>query len=58
MFTGLLTSIVKVSNYAQPTLNNLHRNKFSQGLPYYPFAVNLDVLIYLIERMCSKENKV
>ena len=42
----------------QPTLNNLHRNKFSQGLRHYPFAVNLDVLIYLIERMCSKENKI
>ena len=23
----------------QPALINLHPNKYSQGLPYYPFAV-------------------
>ena len=26
----------------QPTLINLHPNDYSQGLRYYPFAVNLD----------------
>ena len=26
----------------QPILNNLHSNEYSQGLRYYPFAVNLD----------------
>ena len=26
----------------QPTLINLHPNEYSQGLQYYPFAVNLD----------------
>ena len=26
----------------QPTLINLHLNEYSQGLLYYPFAVNLD----------------
>ena len=28
----------------QLTLMNLHRNEYSQGLYYYPFAVNLDLL--------------
>ena len=54
MFTRLLTSIVTASNHTkcvsstnqkcstQPTLINLHPNKYSQGLLYYPFTVNLD----------------
>ena len=40
----------------QPTIINLHPNEYNQGLHYYPFAVNLDVLevvmflmVYLIE---------
>ena len=50
----MLTSIVNASNHrkylslsdqkctAQSTLINLDPNEYSQGLCYYPFAVNLD----------------
>ena len=54
MFIVLLTSILNASNHIncvslskpkcemQPTLINLHPNKCSQKLHYYPFAVKLD----------------
>ena len=54
MFIRLLTRIVNVSNHTkcisldnqqcmtQPTLINLHPNEYTQGLRYYPFAINLD----------------
>ena len=61
-------SIVNASNYTkcvslwnlqcmtQATLINLHPNQYTQGLRYYPLAVNLDVqevvtllIIYLTE---------
>ena len=54
MFAVLLTSIVNASNHTkrvslsnqqcstQPTLINLQPNEYTQGLRYYPFAVNLD----------------
>ena len=54
IFIGLVTSIVNASNHTkcvsssnqkcttQPTLINLHPNQYTQGLRYYPFAVNLD----------------
>ena len=54
MFIRLLTNIVNGSNHtkcislnnqqfmSQPTLINSHPNEYSQGLPYYPFVVNLD----------------
>ena len=42
----------------QPSLISLHPNEYTQGLPYYPFAVNLDrcagscnVLNYLSNRL-------
>ena len=53
MFIGLLTGLVNGSNHTkcvslsnqkcmiQPT-NNLHPNKYSQELYYYPFAFKLD----------------
>ena len=49
----------------QPTLINLHPNKHTQGLHYYPFAVNLDRCVQscntlndLSNRVCiSKENR-
>ena len=59
MFVGLSTSIVSASNLAkcvslnnykcmtQHTLLNLHSNKQSEELHYYPFAIIL--IIYLIE---------
>ena len=52
MFIGLLTSIINVSNHVkcvslnnqqciiQRVLINLHPNEYSQGLRYYPLAVN------------------
>ena len=54
LFIGLLTSIVRASNYtkrvslsnqksiAQPTFINSHPKAYSQELRYYLFAVNLD----------------
>ena len=52
IFIGLLTSTVDASEHTkcvslhkcatQPTLINLHPNLHTQGLCYYPFAVNLD----------------
>ena len=54
MFIVLLTSIVSVSNRTKcdflskqkyvipPTLINLHPNKCSYELHYYPFVINLD----------------
>ena len=54
IFIGLLTGIVSASNHtkwmslsnrkciAQPTLINLHPNKYSQEFHYYPFAVKLN----------------
>ena len=54
LFIGLLTSIVNASNHTkcvtsnnqqcmtQSSLVNLHRTEYTQGLRYYPFAVNLD----------------
>ena len=49
----------------QPILINLHPNKHTQGLHYYPFAVNLDRCVQscntlndLSNRVCiSKENR-
>ena len=49
----------------QPTLINLHPNKRTQGLHYYPFAVNSDrcvrscnTLNDLSNRVCiSKQNR-
>ena len=49
----------------QPTLINLHPNEYTQGLHYYPFAVNLDVsevlillMIYLIEYAFQTKQKI
>ena len=54
MFTGLLTGIVSANNYTkfvslsnqkcttQPTIINLHPNEYTEGLLYFPFAINLD----------------
>ena len=54
MFFGLLTNLVIGSIHikcvfltsqkctTQSTIINLHPNEYSQGLHYYPFAVNLD----------------
>ena len=57
IFVLLLISIVSASNHTksaslskqkcmnQPNLINLHLNKYSQELSYYPFAVNLDTRV-------------
>ena len=54
IFIGFLTSIVTASSDTkcvslsnekcgtQPTFINLHPNEYTQGLRYYPFALNLD----------------
>ena len=54
VFFGLLTEIVNISNYTtclslknqqcmtQPTLINLHCNKYTQGLRNYSFAFQTD----------------
>ena len=55
-FIRLLTCAINASNnvkfasssnqkcMTQPTLVNLYSNEYSQGLCYYPFAVNLDII--------------
>ena len=57
IFVMLLTSIVSASSrtkcvwlsnqkcMTQPTFINLYPNEYSQGLHYYPFAINLDSCI-------------
>ena len=54
IFTGLLTGIVNESNYSncvslsnrkckiQPTLLNLHPNRYSLKFDFYPFSIKLD----------------
>ena len=37
---------------AQPTINNLYPNEYTQGLHYYPFVVNLDRCV----RKCNTLN--
>ena len=45
---------------------NLHSNKYTQGLRYYPFAVNLDscvgvltfVMVYLMEYVFQTKKKI
>ena len=70
-FSGSLPSIVNIPDHikctslnnqqcmAQPTLVNLHPNKYNTRLRYYPFAANLDrcmgtcnTLNYLSNKVC------
>ena len=59
-----LKKCVFVSNQkctTQPTLVNLHPNEYTEGLRYYPFAVNLDRCVRScntlndLSNMCSKQ---
>ena len=43
---------------AQPALINLHPNKYSQELCYYPFAVNLDRCVRSYNTFHNLSNKV
>ena len=70
MFIGLLTSIVNASSHTkwislsnqkckvQPTLIKLHPNEYTQGLRYYPFAVNLDRCVGNFNTLDNLSNKV
>ena len=78
MFICLLASIVNASNHTkcislnneqcmiQPALINLHPNEYTQGLRYYPFAVNLDrcmgiailLMIFLIEYLSQTKMEI
>ena len=42
----------------QPTLIDLHRNECSQGLYYYPFAVNLDTCLGSSNTVNDLSNRV
>ena len=50
----------------KPTFINLHPNKHTEGLRYYPFAVNLDrcmgsyiiLMIYLINYVFQTKQKI
>ena len=42
----------------QPTLINLHPNEYSQGLCYYPFAVNLNRLVGSCNTLNGLSNRV
>ena len=66
----LFTSIVNASNHTkcvslrrqkckeQPILFNLHPNKYTQGLRYYPFAVNLEKCVGIFNSINDVSNKV
>ena len=41
-----------------PTLINLHSNEYSEGLCYYPFAVNLDRCIGSCNTLNDLSNRV
>ena len=71
LFTGLLTSIVvNASRYTkcvylsdqkfniQPILINLHPNKYSQELHYYPLAVKLDKCVGRCNSLNDLSNKL
>ena len=70
VFIGLLTEIVNASNYAiflslnnqqcmtQPTLINLHRNKYTQGLRKYLFAFKADRYVGSFNTLNDLSNKV
>ena len=70
MFIELWTSIVNASNHTkcvslsnqqcmtQSTLFNLYPNKYTQGLHYYPFAVNLDRCVGSCNSLNDLSNKV
>ena len=70
MFIRLLTSIVNTSNHTkcvslnnqqcmiQSTLINLHPNEYTQGLHYYPFAVNLDRCVGSCNTLNDLSNRV
>ena len=70
IFIGLLTNIVNASNNTkyvslnnqkcpiQLILSNLHRNEYSQGLCYYPFAVNLHKYVRSCNTLNDLSNKV
>ena len=70
MFIGLLSDIVSATNHTkcisltnqkcttQPTITNLHPNEYTQGLHYYPFAVNLDRCIESCNALNDLLNKV
>ena len=42
----------------QPTVINLHPNEYSQGLCYYPFAVNLDRLVRSCNTLTDLSNRI
>ena len=42
----------------QPTLINLHCNEYTQGLPCYPFPVNLDRCVGSCNALNGLSNKV
>ena len=70
IFIGLLASVVNTCNHTkcvflsnqkckiQPTLINLHSNKYSQELHYYPFSVKLDRRVGSCNAFNDLSNKV
>ena len=61
MFAGVLTSVVNTFYHTkcvtlnnqkcitQPTLFSLHPSKYNQKLFYYPFVINLDKCLNVLE---------
>ena len=70
VFIGLIASVVNASNHTkcvslcnqkceiQPTLINLHPDEYTQGLRYYPFAVNLDRCVGSCNALNDFSNKI
>ena len=70
IFIGLLTGIVSAFSHTkcvslrnqkrviQPTLINLHPNKYSEEFHYYPFAVKLDKCVGSCNILNDLSNKI
>ena len=57
-----LSSVLNVSSHTkcttQPTIIDLRPNEYTQGLRYYPFAVNLDKCVGNCHTLNDLSNKV
>ena len=70
MFIGLLTGLFHAFNHpkcvslsnrkcmTQPSIISLHPHEYTQGLLYYPFAVNLDRCVGSCNTFNDLSNKV
>ena len=61
IFIGISTVLVNATNQkctTQHILTNLHPNEYTQGLCYYPFAINLDRCTRSYNTLNESSNKI